>query len=106
MRGCIAFVLVVGPAVSAAAEGVDLHPELMPPVQVQADGAPIDVARQGHAAPFVGDIDGDGLRDLLVGEFFEGRLRVFHNRGSETQPSFQEFDWFRAGADLARIPEG
>src|SRR5262249_17845367 len=40
--------------------------ELLPPVPVLVGGKPLDVARDGHSAPFVGDFDGDGQRDLLV----------------------------------------
>src|SRR5262245_58207393 len=37
------------------------------PVKIEAKGGPIDV-EIGHAAPFYGDFDGDGLNDLLVGQ--------------------------------------
>ena len=55
-----------------AAAALSLHTvtaqELGSPVRVQASGSPIDVT-VGHAAPFLRDMDGDGIRDLLVGEF-------------------------------------
>ncbi|HET6164471.1 MAG TPA: hypothetical protein VFG37_12440, partial [Planctomycetota bacterium] len=41
---------------------------LLPPVRIEAGGAPIDT-EIGHAAPFVGDFDEDGVNDLLVGQF-------------------------------------
>ena len=34
----------------------------------------------------LGDFDEDGTDDLLVGEFHEGRLRVFRNIGSRSAP--------------------
>ena len=34
--------------------------ELLPPVPVLVGGKPLDVQREGHSAPFVGDFDGDG----------------------------------------------
>ena len=46
--------------------------ELLPPVRLQAAGKPIN-AYYGHAAPFVGDFDGDGVNDLLVGQMGHGR---------------------------------
>ena len=48
--------------------GSNPHPELAPPVRLEAAGAVIDTPTIGHAAPFVGDFDGDGVKDLLVGQ--------------------------------------
>lgn len=80
--------------------------ELEPPVQVMAGGQPIDVQRGGLAAPCYADFDGDGVKDLLVGEVDEGRMRVYHNYGTDAQPRFEEHTWFKAGADLGRVPFG
>ena len=80
--------------------------ELRPPVPVTLEGKPLDVGRDGHSAPFVGDIDGDGKRDLLVGQYDEGRLRVYRNRGDNSQPRFQDYVWFEADDKPGRVPEG
>ncbi len=45
--------------------------DLFPPVRIEAGGQPIDVKMAGHAAPFFGDINGDGLNDLLVRKFHQ-----------------------------------
>ena len=84
-------------------------------------GAPIDVT-VGHAAPYVIDFDGDGLRDLLVGEFGDqpypqerlpegakgtyeqGRLRIYRNCGTNAAPIFKGFEYLRAGKEYASIP--
>jgi hypothetical protein len=58
--------------------------ELLPPVRLQAAGKPIDTA-VGHAAPFVGDFDGDRINDLLVGQFGEGLLWIYRNAGSKAE---------------------
>jgi hypothetical protein len=79
---------------------------LLTPVHVEARGRPVDVERQGHAAPFVGDLDGDGLPDLLVGQFDEGRLRIYRNVGTRKKPKFDSFDWFKAGGKIASVPVG
>ena len=44
--------------------------DLETPVRITANGVPIDVTT-GHAAPYFIDFDGDGIRDLLVGEYGE-----------------------------------
>ncbi|MGH7128117.1 MAG: FG-GAP repeat domain-containing protein [Planctomycetaceae bacterium] len=95
-------VSIVATALASLARGG----ELQQPVQLEAAGRPIDVERSGHAAPFFGDMDGDGRRDLLVGEYREGRLRIYRNTGSDTQPSFAEYEWFHAGGELGRVPSG
>jgi hypothetical protein len=80
--------------------------ELDPPVNVMAGGQPIDVQRGGLAAPVFADFDGDGVDDLLVGEVDEGRLRIYRNYGTNAQPRFADYTWFKAGTDLGRVPFG
>lgn len=76
--------------------------DLAPPVQLMADGKPIEV--EGFAAPNVGDFDNDGTRDLLIGQYVLGRLRVYRNVGSNAQPKFGDFEWFTAGGEIAGVP--
>ena len=80
--------------------------ELAPPVHVMADGKPLDVGGIGYGAPFLGDFDGDGVRDLLVGEFREGRLRIYRNLGTDSNPRFGAYEWFKDGAQTGRVPAG
>ncbi len=80
--------------------------ELKAPVQIKVNGRALDVERVGHSAPFVADFDGDGVRDLLVGQFHEGRLRVYRNTGSNRVPKFDSYTWFEAGGALGRVPVG
>jgi hypothetical protein len=58
----------------------DRAPDLAAPIALQAGGVEIDVDG-GHAAPFVHDVDGDGKRDLLVGQFDDGALRLYRSEG-------------------------
>ncbi len=83
-----------------------LADDLAQPVHVQAAGQPIDVALVGHSAPFYGDIDGDGIKDLLVGQFNEGQLRIYRNLGTNSSPRFQDYKWFEAGGALGTVPAG
>jgi hypothetical protein len=88
-----------------APAGVDPARELEPPVRLEAGGKPIDTA-VGHAAPFVSDFDGDGVRDLLVGQFGEGLLWVYKNVGTNAQPKFAAGVKFKDGNADGRVPTG
>lgn len=100
----VAFSLVA-PLLLAGLTGIATPGELADPVALEADGRPIDV-EIGHAHPFVADFDGDGVRDLLVGQFGDGRLRIYRNLGSDAEPTFKEFTWFRAGGKTGSVPAG
>jgi hypothetical protein len=79
--------------------------QLAPPVQIEAAGKPIDT-EVGHAAPFVGDFDGDGVNDLLVGQFGSGILWVYRNEGTNAQPKLAAGVKFKEGKDDGRVPTG
>jgi hypothetical protein len=78
---------------------------LSAPFPVEARGGTIDV-EGGHAVPFLHDLDGDGLSDLLVGQFAGGKLRIYRNVGSRGAPRFEDFSFFRAAGAEASIPFG
>ncbi len=60
----------------------------------------------GHAAPLVTDFDGDGVPDLLVGQFEDGKLRVYKNTGTAKAPKLEGFTWFKTGEEEGKIPSG
>jgi hypothetical protein len=101
MTGFVSLVLL-GLAPPGAAGATDV---LVPPVRIEAAGKPIDT-EIGHAAPFVGDFDGDGRRDLLVGQFGEGLLRIYRNEGTDARPKLAAGEKFKDGREEGRVPTG
>jgi len=79
--------------------------DLAPPVKILASGKPINVDI-GHAAPCVADLKGDGTLALLVGQFGDGKVRVYRNTGSKNQPRFDKFEWLQAGGADCKVPSG
>jgi hypothetical protein len=85
--------------------GVPAAGELAPPVRIEAGGKPIDTD-VGHAAPFVCDIDGDGINDLLVGQFGDGILWIFRNEGTNEKPELASRVEFKVVKGDGRVPAG
>ncbi|MFO0912063.1 MAG: VCBS repeat-containing protein [Pirellulales bacterium] len=74
-----------------------------PPVRLSSDGKFIDTGKAwGHCAPCVVDIDGDGLEDLIVGDF-SGKFRVHRNVGSAQKPSYEDQGLIQAGDKVASV---
>jgi len=86
-----------------------LGDDLAPPVRIEAAGKPIDT-EIGHAAPFVCDFDGDGVKDLLVGEFGGGAgggaLLIFRNEGTNAAPKLAAGVKFKQGSKDGTVPSG
>lgn len=79
--------------------------DLAKPFRMKAGGEYIDTD-VGHAAPYLADLDGDGLKELLVGQFGEGKLKVCQNIGSDILPEYDSPTWFMAAGDVAKVPAG
>ena len=115
-RFCL--IAVAATFLSGAAGADEMRfPELMPadipgapvlgdPFMVMAGDGPVLTEKHGLAAPALWDWDGDGKRDLLVGEFETNSgelfpmgadgstIRVYLNVGTDRDPKFTDaFEW-------------
>ncbi|MDD2425724.1 MAG: VCBS repeat-containing protein [Bacteroidales bacterium] len=104
-------------------------PKLHMPFKIEAAGKVIDLYGSGHAAPFIFDFDGDGRKDLIVGEFdapisrevqlkfkemteedkrnfvkpFGGKARIYINKGTDESPVFGDYTYLQAGETDASV---
>lgn len=75
--------------------------EFQPPVLLKADGKAVRVESPGYAAPCWADIDRDGKKDLLVGQFRQGKIKVYKNLGGG---KLAAGSWLQAGGKVAEVP--
>lgn len=93
--------ILLAAAITAYPGPVEFHAQ--GPV-AENGGKPIDVG--SYAAPLLADWDGDGLEDLLVGQFDWGRIRFYPNQGTPQQPLFDGFQFLMDGEDYLQVPYG
>jgi hypothetical protein len=79
--------------------------ELANPIRLSAKDGVVDT-EVGHAAPYVFDWDGDGNRDLLVGQFGDGKLKIFRNAGNNQKPEYEAPTFFQAEGQVVSVPTG
>ncbi|MEW4565477.1 VCBS repeat-containing protein [Bremerella sp. JC770] len=73
------------------------------PVPLQADGKVINTSDNGgHSGPCLVDVDQDGLRDLVVGDF-SGKFRYFRNVGSASSPEYSLVGYLQADGSDAEV---
>ena len=90
-------ILVLSICLSAAAA----TPDYLPPFNVMANGAQIQLSI-GHANPLITDWNGDGLKDLILGQYSSGKLRYYENNDSNDSPMFSNYTFMQAdGADIS-----
>jgi hypothetical protein len=81
--------------------GIGSAAEFQPPVRLEANGVPVRVESPGYAAPCWADIDGDGKKDLLVGQFSKGKICVYRNLGDG---KLAAGEWLKAEGAVAEVP--
>ncbi|AXP80860.1 FG-GAP repeat protein [Mariniflexile rhizosphaerae] len=74
-------------------------PKLGKPQLIMGDSLPVRGEGNGWVAPAVYDWNGDGKKDVLIGEFGSGRqwgvitghhIRVYQNKGTDAAPEFSD----------------
>ena len=75
--------------------------EFQTPMRLEGGGVLVKVESPGYAAPCWADIDGDGKKDLLVGQFMQGKIRVFKNLGDS---KLAAGEWLQAEGAVAEVP--
>ena len=74
-------------------------------VYIECAGTAITVSG-GHADPCVMDWDYDGVKDLLLGEFTNGRIRFYKNVGANNNPVFNTWSYLQADGATIQLPYG
>lgn len=73
-----------------------------PPMKLMAEGKPIQVVSPGFACPAWADLNGDGKPELLVGQFQDGKIKVYpHLEGVNFAPG----EWLQADGKDATVPD-
>lgn len=76
-------------------------PEFEAPKAVLGGESPIRTEAPGYAAPELFDINGDGRKDLVVGQFADGKIAVY---AGQDDGSFGERSWLQADGKVAEVP--
>ena len=113
-RACLlAAALAFGPSAWAAEDDPQDSPMDEPsrveaglfhaPTRLRAANGLIDSGPSwGHSGPWVEDVDGDGRRDLVVGDF-SGLFRFYRNEGTDREPRYVASVNLQAGGVDAQV---
>ena len=74
-------------------------------IKLEANSKVINV-EVGHLVPCVSDWNSDGKKDLIVGQFSAGAIRLYLNNGTDTKPVFNDFSFLHAGDKQIRLDAG
>lgn len=75
------------------------------PVRIKAGAEFVTVESPGYACPTLADVDGDGLEDLIVGQFSQGHMQFCKNIGKQgNTPEFASSVWIKTGEARAVVP--
>jgi len=75
-----------------------------PPTPLAAADGLIDHGDSwGHCGPWVEDVDGDKVKDLVVGDF-SGLFHFYRNKGTSQKPQYAKAVNLQAGGEDAKVP--
>ena len=87
----------------AGTTGADDPASFEKPVRLMADSKVIDTGEAwGHCGPCIADVDGDGLPDLVVGDF-SGKFHFYKNVGTKSKPVYTDKGFLQAGGVEAHV---
>ena len=95
MKTLLSTLLLFGGAATCCATEFDR------PIRLEGGGEPVRVESPGYAAPCWADMDGDGKKDLLVGQFNQGKIKVYKNLGDG---KLAAGSWLNADGKVAEVP--
>ena len=84
---------------TGSAFAADFHPA----VRLSGGGEPIQLESPGYASPCWADVDGDGKKDLLVGQFRSGKIAVYS--GKDGIDKLGKAEWLQVDAADVQIPD-
>lgn len=84
---------------------VAAEPKLQEGIKIMAAGKPIDI-EVGHLVPCVTDWNSDGKKDLIVGQFANGAIRLYLNEGTDTKPVFGDYSFLQVGGKPIKLDAG
>lgn len=76
-------------------------PQFTDPARMKAGDGYVRVEAPGWAAPCWHDVDRDGKKDLVVGQFAGGKMQVYKNLGDG---KLDEGHWLEADGKTAEVP--
>ena len=94
-------IIASGLACGLSMVGAAAKVEFEKPVRLVGGDELIKVEKPGYAAPSLADLDGDGKKDLLVGQFNKGKIKIYPGVGGG---KFGKGDWLRIGDEIAEVP--
>ena len=81
-------------------------PQFHAPVRLKSGADFIKVEAPGYAAPCWHDVNGDGKKDLIVGQFLDGKMHLLLGEGhlQDGAPMLKVGGWLQAEGETAQVP--